>query len=85
MPPPRGAPFLLQGTAALLPKHRIERKVRGFRMPLYPLPVLFALGGFVFILFSRPHFVRELETAGVILIAGCAVYGIRYLRVRNQI
>jgi amino acid transporter len=77
--------FLLQGTAALLPKHRIERKVRGFRMPLYPLPVLFALGGFVFILFSRPHFVRELETAGVILIAGCAVYGIRYLRVRNQI
>jgi len=43
--------FLLQGTATLLPKHREERKMRGFRMPLYPLPVLLALGGFVFILF----------------------------------
>jgi len=51
--------FLLQGTAALLPKHRTERKLRGFRMPLYPLPVLLALSGFVFILFSRPNFFRE--------------------------
>jgi amino acid transporter len=76
--------FLLQGTSTLLPKHREERKMRGFRMPLYPLPVLLALGGFVFILFSRPNFLREMRTAGLILIAGAAVYGYRYATIRNR-
>jgi amino acid transporter len=76
--------FLLQGTAALLPKHRSERKFRGFRMPLYPLPVLLALCGFVFILFSRPNFLREMRTAGLILTAGAAVYGLRYVRERSK-
>jgi amino acid transporter len=74
--------FLLQGTAALLPKHRRERKMRGFRMPLYPLPVLLALSGFVFILSRRN--LREMGTAGLILIAGAAVYGLRYLKMRNS-
>ena len=72
--------FLLQGTAALMPRHRRERKIRGFRMPLYPLPVLLALAGFVFILISRPNFQREMETAGFILIAGAAVYVLRSLK-----
>jgi hypothetical protein len=75
--------FLLQGLAVLLPGHRRERKLRGFRMPLYPLPVLLALGGFVFILFSRPHFVREMRTAGLILIAGAVVYVVRHLARRS--
>src|SRR5260370_42244324 len=77
--------FLLQGTATLLPKHRRERRLRGFRMPLYPLPVLFALGGFVFILVSRPDFLREVRTAGVIFIAGAAVYGLRYCGMRDHV
>ncbi|MBB5317028.1 APC family permease [Tunturibacter empetritectus] len=77
--------FLLQGTATLLPKHRCERKTRGFRMPLYPLPVLLALGGFVFILFSRPNFLREMRTAGLILVAGSAVYALRFINVRSWI
>jgi len=76
--------FLLQGTAALLPKHRRERKMRGFHMPLYPLPVLLALGGFIFILISRPNFLQEMRTAGLILVAGAMVYGLRYLRTRNR-
>ena len=70
--------FLLQGMAVLLPKHRRERRRRGFRMPLYPLPVLLALSGFIFILFSRPNFLKEMRTAGLILIAGAAVYAVRY-------
>jgi amino acid transporter len=70
--------FLLQGAAVLLPKHRRQRKLRGFRMPLYPLPVLLALSGFFFILFSRPNFLKEMRTAGLILIVGAAVYAIRY-------
>jgi amino acid transporter len=76
--------FLLQGLAVLLPRHRRERKLRGFRMPLYPLPVLLALGGFLFILFSRPHFVREMRTAGLILVAGAVVYGLRYAAGRGE-
>ncbi|WP_353065712.1 APC family permease [Tunturibacter psychrotolerans] len=75
--------FLLQGLAALLPRHRSERKTRGFRMPLYPLPVLLALSGFVFILFSRPNFLRDIRTAGLILAAGSVVYALRYKRVRS--
>jgi amino acid transporter len=70
--------FLLQGLAVLLPRHRRERKVRGFRMPLYPLPVILALCGFLFILLSRPNFLHEMRTAGVILIAGAVVYCIRF-------
>jgi amino acid transporter len=76
--------FLLQGTATLLPKHRRERKVRGFRMPLYPLPVLLALGGFVFILFSRPNFLHEMRTAALNLAAGTVVYGFGYLKLRRK-
>lgn len=75
--------FLLQGLAVLLPKHRRERKVRGFRMPLYPLPALLALAGFLFILFSRPNFSREIRTAGLILLAGLAVYSVRFFRSRG--
>jgi amino acid transporter len=75
--------FLLQGVASLLPKHRRERKTRAFRMPLYPLPVLLALIGFVFILFSRPNFLRDMRTAGLILAAGLVVYALRYKSARS--
>ncbi len=67
----------------LLPRHRAARKERGelsFRMPLYPLPVVIALCGFLFILLSRPNFLREMRTAGVILAAGALVYGVRAWR-----
>jgi amino acid transporter len=76
--------FLLQGFAVLLPRHREARKGPGFRMPLYPLPVLVALSGFLFILFSRVNFLREMRTAGVILAAGAVVYGVRMARRPKQ-
>jgi len=70
--------FLLQGIAVLLPAHRqARRQGHGFRMPLYPLPVLVALSGFLFILFSRQNFLREIRTAAVILLAGAVVYAVR--------
>lgn len=77
--------FLLQGVAVLLPRHRRERKVRGFRMPLYPLPVVLALSGFVFILFSRPDFLKEMRTAACILTAGALVYFVRRYRTRRTL
>jgi amino acid transporter len=76
--------FLLQGAAALLPRHRRERRARGFRMPLYPLPVILALSGFVFILLSRPNFLKEMRTAGFILLTGAAIYVIRYFSTRHE-
>jgi len=72
--------FLLQGVAVLLPKHRRERRVRGFRMPLYPLPAVLALGGFIFILLSRPDFLQEMRIAAVILVAGAVIYVARQYR-----
>jgi amino acid transporter len=72
--------FLLQGFGALLPRHREARMRGGFRMPLYPLPILIALSGFLFILFSRVNFLREMRTAAVILVAGAVVYVARMAR-----
>jgi amino acid transporter len=76
--------FLLQGVATLLPKHRRQRRLHGFRMPLYPLPVILALSGFLFILFSRPNFLKEMRTAAVILVAGTLIYAVRHFRSQNQ-
>jgi amino acid transporter len=76
--------FLLQGLATLLPKHRRQRRLHGFRMPLYPLPVILALSGFVFILFSRPNFIKEMRTAAFILFAGAIVYAIRSVRFSSR-
>jgi hypothetical protein len=45
--------------------------------------VVLAFSGFVFILFSRPHFLREMRTASFILIAGLVVYGLRFMLGRN--
>jgi len=87
--------FLLQGVAVLLPTHRRARnqthadpanpgrKIQSFRMPLYPLPVLLALSGFLFILFSRPNFLKEMRTAAFILATGAIVYTIRLYRTRQ--
>ena len=76
--------FLLQGVAVLLPRHRKARTQNSFRMPLYPLPVLLALTGFTFILISRPNFLHEIRTAGIILLAGAVVYGLRLLHSPQQ-
>ncbi len=75
--------FLLQGVAVLLPRHRRERALPGrFRMPLYPLPTLVALAGFVFILVSRPQIFVELRLAAFVLITGLVAF---YLRGRERL
>ncbi len=76
--------FLLQGVAVLLPKHRMDRQWPGrFRMPLYPLPTLLAMGGFIYILASRPKLLVELRPVMFVLISGLLVYGIRAWRPRD--
>jgi amino acid transporter len=77
--------FLLQGVAVMLPKHREQRKAKGFRMPFYPVPALLAVAGFAFILISRPNFLREIRTAGVVLLGGIVVYILRRRRLAGQV
>lgn len=75
--------FLLQGVAVMLPKHRKERAQPGrFRMPLYPLPTILAMGGFLYILFSRPKLFVELRPVAFVLTTGLLVYGVSAWRRR---
>jgi amino acid transporter len=48
-----------------------------FKMWFYPLPALVALNGFLYVLFMRPGFQKEVIYAAVLLIIGLAVYLIR--------
>ncbi len=78
--------FLLQGVAVMLPRHRAARRAAGvFRMPLYPLPTLLAMTGFVYILLSRPRLLLELRPVLFVLLSGLLVYGVRTLRERRSI
>ena len=76
--------FLLQGVAVMMPEHRAERRLPGrFRMPLYPLPTLLAMCGFVYILLSRPRLLLELRPVGFVLVTGVAVYAVREMLARR--
>ena len=57
--------------------------VRPFRMWLYPLPALAAIAGFLFILFGRENWQKEVRYAVVILLAGLVIYMIRAWRGRE--
>lgn len=46
-------------------------------MWLYPLPSLIASIGFIYILFSRPNFLKEIRYAIVLLVVGSIIYFIR--------
>jgi hypothetical protein len=50
---------------------------RPFRLWLYPLPPVFAIAGFAYILISRPNFERELLLAGVLIALGSVVLLLR--------
>ena len=68
--------FLQQAGVILLRIQRPELK-RPFRMPLYPLPPLAAMAGFVFLLVYRVHALRGLVVAAVIGVSGTVIYLVR--------
>ena len=72
--------FLLQHVGLLILRRRHPGRPRPFRMWLYPAPALLAIVTFVFVLFSRPNFGREIRYALVVLIAGMALYFARAYR-----
>jgi basic amino acid/polyamine antiporter, APA family len=72
--------FLVQAVGLIVLRVRRPELPRPFRMWLYPLPALLAIGGFLFILFNREHWQKEMRYAVVILLAGLVIYMVRAWR-----
>lgn len=66
--------FLLQHVGVILLRRRRPDLPRPFRIWLYPLPVICAIGGFLFVLSSRAHAGREIAAALIVTVSGIAVY-----------
>ncbi|MFZ0685531.1 MAG: APC family permease [Terriglobales bacterium] len=75
--------YLVQAVGVIVLRIRRPELERPFRMWLYPVPAVVAAASFVFILISRPGFLKEIRYAGVILVAGTVVYGVRSWRRRE--
>jgi amino acid transporter len=69
--------FLLQQVGVMVLRHTQPELPRPFRIWLYPLPPLVAIAGFLYILFSRPHFAREIFFAMAVVLTGTATYLLR--------
>jgi amino acid transporter len=75
--------FLVQAIGVIVLRIRRPGLVRPFRMWLFPLPALFAIGGFVFVLWKRPDPIREIRYAALLLAVGLCVYLVRAWRGRE--
>jgi amino acid transporter len=69
--------FFLQQAGVMLLRVQRPELPRPFRIPLYPLPPLAAMAGFVFLLVFRVHALRGLEVAAGIGASGTAIYLLR--------
>lgn len=66
--------FLVQTVGLLYLRRTRPDFPRPFRMWLYPVPALFAIGGFLYVLISRKDFLKEIRYGTVIVIVGVAIY-----------
>jgi len=69
--------FLVQAVGVILLRIWRPEMPRPFKMWLFPLPALLACAGFLFILFGRKNWAKEVRYAAVILITGVAIYLVR--------
>lgn len=69
--------FLVQAVGVIVLRIRRPDMPRPFRMWLYPLPAILACAGFLFILFKRENWQREMRYAALILLSGVLIYLIR--------
>jgi amino acid transporter len=72
--------FFLQHVGVILLRIQRPELARPFRMPLYPLPPLVAIAGFVFMLVNRSHALGGLAVAAAIALSGTLIYLIRARR-----
>ena len=75
--------FLLQHVGVMLLRVKRPELARPFRMPLYPLPPLVAMGGFLFILANRSQAAGGLAVAAGIAVSGTLIYLVRAKRLRQ--
>jgi amino acid transporter len=66
--------FFLQHVGVMLLRVQRPGLERPFRMPLYPLPPLVAMAGFVFMLVNRVHAAKGLAVAAGIACSGSLIY-----------
>jgi amino acid transporter len=66
--------FFLQHVGVMLLRAQRPELTRPFRMPLYPLPPLVAMAGFVFMLVNRSRALEGLAVAAGIALSGTAIY-----------
>jgi basic amino acid/polyamine antiporter, APA family len=69
--------FLVQAVGLIVLRIQRPEMPRPFRMWLYPLPALLASAGFLFILFNRVNWQKEVRYAAIILLTGVVIYMIR--------
>lgn len=75
--------FFLQQIGVILLRIQRPNLARPFRMPLYPLPPLAAIAGFLFILANRAHALEGLAVAAIIGVTGTILYLLRAHRLRQ--
>jgi basic amino acid/polyamine antiporter, APA family len=66
--------YLMQIIGLLLLRARRPDFPRPFRMWLYPVPAVMAAAGFLYVLFARRNFVKELGYAAVIVVLGLLIF-----------
>jgi len=66
--------FLLQAAGVMVLRVRRPDMPRPFRMWMYPLPALLAMAGFLYVLFGRSNFGKEIRYALLILISGTVIF-----------
>jgi amino acid transporter len=69
--------FLLQHVGVMVLRRTQPEMNRPFRIWLYPLPPIIAMIGFLYILFSRPHFGQEVFFAAIVAVTGTILYMLR--------
>src|SRR4030095_6379679 len=72
--------FLAQTIGVVYYRIKHPNISRPFKMWLYPLPAILAFIGFVYVLFSRQNFQKEVKYAILLLIAGSILYFYRAFR-----
>jgi len=75
--------FFLQHVGVMLLRVQRPALPRPFRIPLYPLPPLAAIAGFLFMLVNRTHALGGLAVAAGIALSGSLIYLVRARQLRQ--
>lgn len=69
--------FLLQAVGLVAFRNRLEGQPNPFKMPLYPIPALLAIAGFLFVLIHGKNLSKEIEFAAGLLLTGLMIFAVR--------